>query len=316
MPETYCALRNGSWTLAGLRSHGETMRVFVTGATGFIGSAIVSELLDAGHQVTGLARSDAAAASLTATGAAVHRGDLDDLDSLRSGAAAADGVIHTAFIHDFAAYAGAAATDRRAIAAIGESLAGSHRPFVVTAGTAGLTPGRLATERDEPDPVAPRQSDGTAMAFAARGVRVSVLRLPPSVHGEGDHGFVPALIGITRNKGISAYPGEGANRWPAVHRYDAARLYRLALESAPAGTRLHAVAEEGVPVREIAEAIGRHLGLPVTGLSSEEADGHFDWLARFFSVDNPTSSAWTRGEFGWEPVGPTLIEDLDGHYFL
>jgi len=293
------------------------MRVFVTGATGFIGSAIVSELLDAGHKVTGLARSDAAAEALAAAGAAVHRGDLDDLDSLRGGVAAADGVIHTAFVHDFSAYAGAAATDRRAIEAIGESLADSHRPFVVTAGTAGRAPGRLATESDAPDPAAPRQSDGTAMAFAARGVRVSVMRLPPSVHGEGDHGFVPALIGIARDKGISAYPGDGANRWPAVHRHDAARLYRLALESAPAGTRLHAVAEEGVPVREIAEAIGRQLGLPVTGLSAAEAEGHFDWLARFFSVDNPTSSAWTRDEFGWQPAGPTLIEDLDaGHYFV
>lgn len=292
------------------------MRVFVTGATGFIGSAIVSDLLAAGHHVTGLARSDTAAAALAAAGAAVHRGALDDLDGLRRGAAASDGVIHTAFVHDFSDYAGAAEKDRLAIAAIGEELAGSHRPFVVTAGTAGLAPGRLATEDDDPEPAAPRRSAQTALPFAGRGVRVSVVRLPPTVHGAGDHGFVPTLIGIARDKGVSAYPGDGGNRWPAVHRDDAARLYRLALESAAAGTRLHAVAEEGLPVREIAEAIGRGLGLPVTGVPPAEAGAHFGWLAGFFSVDNPTSSARTRKEFGWDPVGPTLVEDLEaGHYF-
>jgi len=296
------------------------MRVFVTGATGFIGSAIVPELLDAGHQVTGLARSDEAAEALVAAGAEVHRGTLADLDSLRAGAAAADGVIHTAFIHDFSAYADSIEAERHAVEALGTALAGSHRPLIVTSGTGILPPGRLGVERDAPDsgPTgAPRRvSEATALPFAERGVRVSILRLPPTVHGAGDRGFVPALIGIARDKGVAAYPGDGANRWPAVYREDAARLYRLALESAPAGAVLHAVGEEGVPVREIAGVIGRHLGLPVTSVPREEAGAHFGWLAGFFSADVPASSAWTRAEFGWDPVGATLIEGLDaGHYF-
>ncbi|MEU9213206.1 SDR family oxidoreductase [Streptomyces sp. NPDC048415] len=296
------------------------MRVFVTGATGFIGSAVVRELRGAGHQVLGLARSDKAAASLTAAGAEVHRGALDDLDSLRGGAAVSDGVIHTAFVHDFSDYAGAARTDLRAIEALGEALAGSGRPFVVTSGTAGCRPGLVATEEDESDREAPAAvripSEAAALSLAARDVRVCVVRLPPSVHGEGDHGFVPALIDIARTKGVSGYPGDGSNRWPTVHRLDAARLFRLALEAAPAGARLHGVGEEGVPVREIADVIARNLGLPVTAVPREKAVDHFGWLGAFLSMDVPASSALTQKQLGWNPVEAALIPDLEeGHYF-
>jgi nucleoside-diphosphate-sugar epimerase len=297
------------------------MRVFVTGATGFIGSAVVRELLEAGHQVTGLARSGEAAASLAAAGAEVHRGSLEDPDSLRAGAAASDGVIHTAYIHDFSEHNDAAAyarTDERVITAMGEALAGSGRPLVVAAGLPAPAPGLVTTEADAvPDnPAYPRVSERVALSFAARGVRASAQRMPPTVHGEGDHQFIPALIAIARAKGLSAYVGDGSNHWPAVHRLDAARLFRLALESAPAGTRLNAVAEEGVPFREIAEVIGKHLDVPVKSLLPQEAGGHFGLFALFASMDVPASSALTQKRFGWEPTHPGLIADLDeGHYF-
>ena len=297
------------------------MRVFVTGATGFIGSAVVRELLDAGHQVTGLARSEEAAASVYAAGADVHRGSLTDLDSLRSGAAGADGVIHTAYIHDFSETGNpvaAARTDGQAIEALGEALAGSNRPLVVATGLVLATQGDLATEADNApaDPAFPRVSERAALPFADRGVRVSVVRLPPSVHGEGDHAFVPALIGIARAKSLAAYVSEGTNRWAAVHRLDAAHLFRLALETAPAGTKLHAIGDEGVPFRELAEVIGRHLDLPVRSISHEDAPGHFGPFAHFASMDIAASAAMTEQRFGWHPVQPGLVADLDkGHYF-
>jgi nucleoside-diphosphate-sugar epimerase len=293
------------------------MRIFVTGATGFVGTAVVRELIDAGHSVLGLARSDAGAASLITAGANVHRGSLEDLESLRSGAAAADGVIHTAFIHDFNNYGPAAEADQRAIETLGGALAGSDRPLIVTSGSLLVQrKGALATEEDESNPNFLRKSEEAALALAARGVRASVLRLPPSVHGNGDHGFVPRLISIAREKGVSAFIGDGLNHWPAVHRIDAARLYRLMLEKRPAGARYHAVADEGVPTREIAEAIGRGLNVPVVSKSSEEAANHFGWIGRFFGIDGPASSALTRKRMGWRPVQSGLIADLNAeHYF-
>jgi nucleoside-diphosphate-sugar epimerase len=293
------------------------MRIFVTGATGFVGSAVVRELIDAGHQVLGLARSDAGVKSLVAAGAGVHRGSLEDLESLRSGAAAADGVIHTAFIHDFSNYGPAAEADTRAIETLGGALVGSDRPFIVTSGTLLVQrQGLLATEEDPTTPDFPRKSEQAALALAGRGVRASVLRLSPSVHGNGDHGFVPRLIGIAREKRVSAFIGDGLNRWPAVHRLDAARLYRLALEKNSIAAPYHGVADEGVPTREIAEAIGRGLNIPVVSKTREEAADHFGWIARFFGIDGAASSAQTQQRLGWRPVQPGLIADLNAeHYF-
>jgi nucleoside-diphosphate-sugar epimerase len=301
------------------------VRVFVTGATGHIGSAVVPELLEAGHEVVGLARSDKSAAALTAAGAEVRRGALDDVESLRGGATAADGAIHLAFMHDFSDYARAGAADLRAVETIGAALDGSGKPFVVTSGTLMLalaqTPGRLGTEEDAIDlgstPVPRVASENAAVALRQRGVRSSVVRLAPSVHSSLDHhGFVPSLIAIARDKGVSAFVGDGANRWPAVHTLDAARLFRLALEEAPAGSRLHGVGDEGVPFRDIAGVIARHLNLPVVSIPREEADAHFGFLSAFVSLDNPTSSALTRQRVGWQPTHPGLIADLDqGHYF-
>jgi nucleoside-diphosphate-sugar epimerase len=290
------------------------MNVFVTGATGWVGSAVIEELRAAGHAVTGLARSDAAAAALTSAGVAVRRGSLEDLESLRAGAADSDAVVHTAFNHDFSRFAENAAVERGAIEAIGSALAGSGRPFVVTSGVALVAPGRVVTEDDVRDPNEPfpRDPETAAATAASRGVRVSTIRLSPSVHGTGEtHGFVPILIGIARERGVSAYVGAGNNRWPGVHRRDAARLYRLALERGAEHAIYHGVADEGVPFREIAEVIGRHLNVPTVSISPDEADAHFGWFARFARVDAPASSAKTQRALSWHPTGPGLIDDLD-----
>jgi nucleoside-diphosphate-sugar epimerase len=306
------------------------MRIFVTGASGWIGSAVVPELLGAGHRVVGLARSDASADALAAAGAEVQPGTLDDLDSLRSAAAACDGVIHLAFKHDIAFsgdFKGAADADRRAVEALGDALAGSDRPLVIASGTLGVSPGQLATERDGhgSDPALAAWGEGPAarhataeytLSLASRGVRSSVVRLPPTNHGDGDNGFMATLVTIARDRGVSGYLGDGANRWPAVHRLDSARLFRLAVESAPAGSTLHAVADEGVPIHDVAEVIGRHLEVPVTSIAPDRAGEHFTWLAGFIGLDSPASSALTRKLLGWQPTEPGLIDDLDqGHYF-
>ena len=299
------------------------MRVFVSGGSGHIGSAVVPEFVRAGHRVVALARSDAAAATLAAAGADVLRGDLDDLDNLRRAAATADGVVHLAFKHEAMRdgdYAGAVAADLRATEAIGDALAGSGKPFVSTSGTLMLTFLGLTTRAGtEHDVVAagPRvEAENTTIAMAERGVRSSVIRLPPVVHSTLDHhGFVPTLIGIARDRGVSAYVGDGTNRWPSGHTLDAATLYRLALERAPAGSRLHSVGDEGVPFRDIAAAIGRHLGVPVASIPSEDAGEHFGFLGTLVGLDNPTTSAHTRALLDWEPAHPGLIDDIDqGHY--
>lgn len=290
------------------------MRVFVTGATGFIGSAVVRDLIDAGHQVLGLARSEEGVKSLIAAGAEAHRGDLEDLDSLRAGAAQADGVIHTAFNHDFSKFAANCELDRRAIEALGSALEGSGRPLVVTSGTGILAPGRIATEEDIPEsnPTSfPRVSEQTAFALIPRGVRATVVRLP-QVHDRDKHGLVTYAIAVAREKRVSAFVGDGLNRWPAVHRLDTAPVYRLALEKGSPGARYHAVAEEGVPVREIAEAIARGLNVPAVSIPAAEAAKHFGFLGFFVSVDCPASSALTQERLGWRPTArPGMIEDLN-----
>ena len=289
------------------------MRVFLTGATGFIGSAIIPELINAGHEVLGLTRSDQGAEALKAAGAEAHPGTLEDLDSLRAGAESTDGTIHCGFIHDFANFVKSCETDRRAIETVGAALAGSDRPFLVTSGLAGLASGRPGTENDMADPkvIVRALSEELALSLAPRGVRVGVVRLSPSVHGDGDRAFVPMLINFAREKGVSAYIGEGANRWAGVHRLDAARLYRLALEKGVAGSCFHGAADEGVPTRQIAEVIGRRLDLPIVSLDAAAAGRHFGWMNKFFALDMSASSALTRERLGWEPVQPGLLADID-----
>ena len=305
------------------------MRVFVTGASGWIGTATVAELIGAGHEVVGLARSDEAAQRVVKAGATVERGDVDDVEVLARAAADSDGVIHLAFRHDVAwsgDFAAAAASDRRAVEVMGAALAGTDKPFVLASGLIGLTlDGRPATEHDglvpsealRHNPAGVRAATGLlALSLRGIGVRSSVLRLPPTVHGDGDHGFIATLVGIARQRSVAGYVGDGANRWPAVHVSDAARLARLAVESAPAGSVLHAVGDEGVPWRDIAAAMGRHLGVPTASVSPADAPEHFSWLGHFVGIDCPATAEGTRAALGWAPTGPTLIEDLDaGHYF-
>jgi nucleoside-diphosphate-sugar epimerase len=303
------------------------MRVFVTGASGWIGSAVVPELIGAGHEVVGLARSDKAAVALVSAGVEAQRGTLDDLDTLRDVADKSDAVIHLAFKHDLVYagdFKGAADADRRAVETFGEALAGTGRPLIIASGTLGLTPGRLATEQDgHADPFGANASGPSArhataeftLSLADHGVRASIVRLPPTVHGEGDNGFMAIIAGIARAKGVSAYIGDGSNRWPATNRLDVAHLFLLALENAAAGSTLHAVAEEGVPIRQIAEAIGRQLDVPVVPVSAEDAVEHFGVLAHFLAIDSPASSALTRELLDWQPTHPGLIADLEAGYY-
>ena len=293
------------------------MRVFVTGASGWIGSAVTAELIAAGHQVVGLARSGASAEKIAAAGATVQRGDLTDLDSLRAGAEGVDGIIHTAFIHDFSVHEAAVAVDSAAVQLFGDLLERSDRPLVIASGILGA----VSAETDRPDPamaLSPRVgTEETLLRFADRGIRSSAVRLAPTVHGEGDHGFMAVLIEVDRQKGSSGYTGDGSNRWPAVHRLDAAHLFCLALEKAPAGSALHAIDDEGVPLRDVAEVIGRELDVPVVSVAPEDASDHFGWLGRMLGIDSPASSVITRELLGWAPTHPKLIEDLEqGHYFF
>lgn len=295
------------------------MRVFVTGASGWIGSAVVPELLAAGHEVVGLARSDESASALTAAGAIAHRGSLDDLESLRAGAEAADGVIHLAFKHDFSDFAGAGRTERAALETLGGALFDTGKPLLFAAGIAMIAPGRVITEADaspSSGPDAPRGGgEQLALGYASRGVRPVALRFAPTVHGEGDYGFMSTIAGIARSKGVSGYVGDGSSRWPAVHVSDAARLVRLALESAPAGSVVHAVGEEGIAARDIAGALGRQLDMPVQSVAPDDAAAHFGWMSAFFGLDIPATSAITRETLGWQPVGPTLFDDIAAGYY-
>ena len=297
------------------------MKLFITGASGWIGSAVVPELLGAGHQVIGLARSDASAAALSAAGAEVQHGTIDDYNSLRVGAAASDGVIHLAFKHEEAFsgnFAAAGEADLKAIEVLGEALENTGHPLVIASGLAGIAPGRVATENDVADPqvAGPRAVSARAtLALADHGVRASVLRLAPTVHGEGDNGFMATLVGVARKHGVSGYIGDGSNRWPAVHRADAARLFRLAVEQAPAGSVLHGSAEEGVPIRSIAEVIGAQLGLPVVSVAPADAAEHFGWLGMFLGADIPASSAFTQELLDWHPTHPSLLDDLGRGYY-
>ncbi|KQQ01379.1 MULTISPECIES: SDR family oxidoreductase [unclassified Rathayibacter] len=295
------------------------MRIFVTGASGWIGSAVVPELLSAGHQVIGLARSQASADALSAAGVTPHPGGLDDLESLRSGAQDADGVIHLAFKHDFSDYAGAGRTERAAMTTLAEALVGSDRPLLFASGLAGISSGRPATEHDLSPfsgPDAPRGgAEGLAAEYAERGVRTVRLRFAPTVHGEGDHGFTATLAAVARATGVAGYVGDGVNRWAAVHRGDAARLVALALESSPAGSAVHAAGEEGVETRSIAEALGAALDVPVRSIDPAEATGHFGWIGTFFGMDAAASSTLTRQALGWTPTGPTLLEDIAAGFY-
>ena len=307
------------------------MKIFVTGASGWIGSAVVPELISNGHQVIGLARSDESAEKLKSAGAEVVRGTIDDIDVLKNTAATSDGVIHLAFKHGLAFsgdFEGAAFADRQAVEAFGEALSGSDKPFAIASGVLFVAePGHVATEKDGLEPTeastsanaGPATRLGTAhltLTFAGKGVRSSVIRLAPTVHGDGDNGFVATLAKVAKESGKAGYVGDGLSRWPAVHRLDAARLFRLAIESTPAGSVLHAVAEEGVPTKDIAEAIGRGLNIPTVSIPPEEAAEYFSFLARFIGVDNPASSEATRKLLDWQPMYPSLIDDLDhGYYF-
>ena len=288
------------------------MRVFLTGATGYIATAVAAELKQAGHAVLGVARTDEGAAALAARGVEPHRGELADHASLVAGATACDGVIHCAFIHDFSRFMENAEIERAAVEAMLASLEGSNKPFIATSGVAMLAQGRLATEADAAAPFGRGATEALVRSAAARGVRTAIVRLPPSTHGQGDRGFTPHLIDIARAKGVSAYVGEGANRWAGGRRADAARLYRLALEKGAAGAVYHAIGDEGVPTRDIAAAIGRRVGVPVVSKSAEEAQDHFGWIGMFFAMDMAASSAWTQGALGWRPTPPGLLADIEG----